>query len=135
MKEINELVLPDDLKYAKDHEWIRQEGDKVKTGISDYAQDQLGDITFVEMPEVGDVFGRGEECGTLESTKAVSELYMPVGGEITAVNGELEDNPGLINSSPYGEGWILEIKPESAEEMDGLLDKAAYLDMLDQEGD
>ncbi len=135
MKEINELALPDDLKYAEDHEWIRVEGDKVKIGISDFAQDQLGDITFVEMPEAGDTFDQGDECGTLESTKAVSELYMPIGGEITAVNGELEDNPALLNSSPYDEGWIMEVKPSSTSELDGLMDKAAYLDMLSKEGD
>jgi len=90
MKELNELNLPEDLKYAEDHEWVNLTGDIAKIGISDYAQDQLGDIVFVELPGVGDSFAKGDEFGTLESVKAVSELYMPVGGEITAINEALE---------------------------------------------
>ena len=93
MKELNELNFPDDVRYAKSHEWARTEGDKIKVGISDYAQDQLGDIVFVELPEVGDTLGQGEEFGTVESVKAVSELYMPVAGEVVAINDTLEDAP------------------------------------------
>jgi len=129
-KEISELVLPDDLRYTDDHEWVKSDGDKVKVGITDYAQDQLGDIVFVEVPEVGSTFEKGEEFGTLESVKAVSELFMPIGGEITAVNEKLEDAPDLVNSDPYGDGWMIEIKPGDPAEIDALKDKAAYLEML-----
>ena len=102
MKEINELQLPDDLKYADDHEWAKAQGDVVRVGISDYAQDQLGDIVFVELPEVGESFEKGAEFGTLESVKAVSEIYMPLGGEIVAINETLEESPEKVNNSPYG---------------------------------
>jgi glycine cleavage system H protein len=129
MKELRELVFPDDLRYAEDHEWVRP-GDVFRIGISDYAQDQLGDITFVEFPEVGVAFKAGDEVGTLESTKAVSELYLPVGGEIVAVNEVLDDTPGLINSDPYGEGWILEIRPSDPADVNGLMDKDTYVEVL-----
>jgi len=130
MKEINELVLPEDVRYSEDHEWARSEGDKIRTGISDYAQDQLGDIVFVELPEVGESFETGAEFGTVESVKAVSELYMPVGGEIVAVNTALEDAPELVNNSPYEDGWMVDIKPSNSGEMDQLMDKNAYLEKL-----
>lgn len=130
MKEIDELNLPDDLRYAKDHEWARLEGDKVKIGIDDYAQDQLGDIVFVELPEVGATFSHGEEFGTVESVKAVSELFMPVGGEIVAINSSLEETPEHVNNSPYEEGWMIEVKPSNVAEMDALMDKEAYIKML-----
>lgn len=129
MKELEELHLPEDLVYTKDHEWARREGDVVVVGISDYAQDQLGDIVFVELPEVGDSFATGDEFGTLESVKAVSELYLPVGGEIVAVNEELDDSPELINQDPYG-GWIIKIKPDDPEELDKLLDHSSYMGIL-----
>lgn len=130
MKEIDELNLPDDLRYAKDHEWTRLEDDKVKIGIDDYAQDQLGDIVFVELPEVGATFSKGEEFGTVESVKAVSELFMPIGGEILAINTALEETPEHVNNSPYDEGWMIEIKPSDVAEMDALMDKEAYIKML-----
>ena len=130
MKELSELNLPDDARYAESHEWARSEGDKVKVGISDYAQDQLGDIVFVELPEVGDSFDKGEEFGTVESVKAVSELYMPVGGEIVAVNSGLEDNPEWVNNTPYAEGWMIEIKPDNPSAIDELLTNNAYLEKL-----
>ena len=130
MKEINELNLPDDLKYAKDHEWVKLESDKVKIGIDDYAQDQLGDIVFVELPEVGAAFSKGEEFGTVESVKAVSELFMPIGGEILAINTSLEETPEHVNNSPYEDGWMIEIKPSDVAEIDALMDKEAYLKML-----
>ncbi|MGW8193706.1 MAG: glycine cleavage system protein GcvH [Desulforhopalus sp.] len=129
MKEIHELNLPEDVRYSNDHEWAQVAGDTMKIGISDYAQDQLGDIVFVELPEVGDSFKAGDEFGTLESVKAVSELYAPIGGEVVAVNGALEDSPELLNQDPYG-GWIIEIKPEDAGEYDELLDREAYLNLL-----
>lgn len=130
MKEISQLVLPEDVKYATDHEWARVEGDEVVIGLADYAQDQLGDIVFVELPGEGDSFDKGEEFGTVESVKAVSELYMPLGGEIVAVNEALEDDPALVNTDPYGEGWLIRIKPADMSELDAMLDKAAYLDVL-----
>lgn len=135
MKEISALNLPEDCRYTKDHEWSKAEGETVKIGISDYAQDQLGDIVFVELPEVGDSFDEGEEFGTLESVKAVSELYMSIGGEITAINEALEDAPELVNSDPYGEGWMIEVKPSNAAELDGLMDKNAYLELLKGQGE
>ena len=130
MKEINDLILPDDIRYAASHEWAKAEGDNIKVGISDYAQDQLGDIVFVEMPEVGETFDKGAEFGTVESVKAVSELYMPVGGEIVAVNSALEDSPELINNTPYSDGWMIEIKADDPAEREGLMTKDAYLTSL-----
>lgn len=132
MKEINELNLPDDVRYSNDHEWAKVTGDNVRIGVSDYAQDQMGDIVFVEMPDVGDTFDAGDEFGTLESVKAVSELYAPIGGEVVAVNEALEDAPELINQDPYG-GWILEIKPENADDFQKLLDRNAYLEVLKEQ--
>jgi glycine cleavage system H protein len=130
MKEINELNLPDDLRYTDDHEWTKAEGEKVKIGITDYAQDQLGEIIFVEMPEVGDTLDKGANFGSLESVKAVSDMVMPVGGEVLAVNEALADAPELLNQDPYTGGWIIEIKPGDPSELDQLMDKNAYLDML-----
>ncbi len=130
MKEINELILPDDLRYAEDHEWARPEKAEVRVGIDDYAQDQLGDIVYVELPKVGDKFAKGEEFGTVESVKAVAELYMPIGGEIVDINKSLEDAPELVNSSPYDEGWMILIKPDDLADLDTLMAKEAYLEML-----
>jgi glycine cleavage system H protein len=129
-KEINDLNLPDDVRYTNDHEWAKQEGDAVKVGITDYAQDQLGDIVFVELPEAGDTFDKGDEFGTLESVKAVSELFMPISGEILEVNEALADAPELVNSEPYAGGWMVAIKPSDSGALDALLDKAAYLEIL-----
>jgi len=129
MKEIIDLNLPEDVRYTTDHEWAKMKGDTVIVGISDYAQDQLGDIVFVELPEVGDTLEAGDEFGTLESVKAVSELYTPISGEVIAINEELNDNPELLNQNPYG-GWIIEIKPSDAGEFEKLLDKEAYLATL-----
>jgi glycine cleavage system H protein len=129
-KEISDLILPDDVRYTDDHEWAKQEGENVKVGITDYAQDQLGDIVFVELPEVGSSFDKGEEFGTLESVKAVSELYMPIGGEIVAANEALADTPELVNSEPYTGAWMIAIKPSDSSEVDALMDKAAYLNIL-----
>jgi glycine cleavage system H protein len=130
MKEISELNLPDDLRYAEDHEWLGAGGAAARIGISDYAQDQLGDIVFVELPAVGRRLARGEEFGTVESVKAVSELFMPVGGEVVAVNELLADAPELVNTDPYGQGWMIEIAPADPAEIDVLMDRPAYLKML-----
>ena len=130
MKEIGELHLPDDVRYAEDHEWVRSEDEKTRIGISDYAQDQLGDIVYVELPQVGDTFNKGEEFGTVESVKAVAELYMPIGGEILAVNTALEESPELVNKSPYGDGWLIEVKPADSAELDALMTRDVYLETL-----
>lgn len=130
MKELSALNLPEDVRYTKDHEWARKSGDNVTIGISDFAQDQLGDIVFVELPEAGDSFAAGDEFGTVESVKAVSELYMPLGGEVVAINADLEEAPELVNNAPYDKGWMLEIKPSDPAEIDQLMDQAAYLEML-----
>ena len=129
MKELNELHLPDDIRYTDEHEWARISGDTARIGVSDYAQDQLGDIVFVELPAVGDTIARGEVFGTLESVKAVSELYLPLSGEVVAVNTALVDAPELINQDPYA-AWIIEVRPTDAGEYDQLLSAAAYLDLL-----
>ena len=129
MKELNELHLPDDIRYTDEHEWARITGDIARIGVSDYAQDQLGDIVFVELPAVGDTIARGEVFGTLESVKAVSELYLPLSGEVVAVNTALTDAPELINQDPYA-AWIVEVRPTDASEYDQLLTAAAYLDLL-----
>ena len=129
MKELDELHLPDDIRYTDEHEWARITGDIARIGVSDYAQDQLGDIVFVELPAVGDTIARGEVFGTLESVKAVSELYLPLSGEVVAVNTALTDAPELINQDPYA-AWIVEVRSTNAGEYDQLLTAAAYLDLL-----
>ncbi|MEA1971151.1 MAG: glycine cleavage system protein GcvH [Thermodesulfobacteriota bacterium] len=130
MKEIEELSLPDNVRYAETHEWARADGDNMTIGINDYAQDQLGDIVFVELPEIGATFVKGEEFGTLESVKAVSEIYMPVSGEITATNEDLEEAPELVNGEPYNAGWIIEVKPNDPDEINALMSSSEYLEML-----
>lgn len=130
MKAISELNLPEDVRYTDDHEWAKKNGDVVRMGVSDYAQDQLGDIVFVELPEVGSSFDKGDEFGTVESVKAVSELYMPIGGEVTAINEALADEPELVNSDPYNGGWMIEIKASDPAELEAMKSKADYLEML-----
>ena len=129
MKELEALDLPDTIGYTDDHEWAKITGETVRIGVSDYAQDQLGDIVFVEMPAIGDRFARGDEFGTLESVKAVSELFMPMSGEVVAINSALTDAPELINQEPYG-AWIIEIKPSDPSEFAQLHTAAAYLELL-----
>jgi glycine cleavage system H protein len=121
--------FPEDLKYTAEHEWVRAgaEGGAARVGITDFAQDALGDIVFVTLPEVGAAITAGEPCGELESTKSVSDVYAPVTGTVAAVNGALDANPELVNSDPYGEGWMFEVEPAGgAAALDGLLDAAAY---------
>jgi len=130
MKEITELNFPEDVRYSESHEWVKVTGDTAKLGITDYAQDQLGDIVFVELPDVGESFEKGAEYGTVESVKAVSELYMPVSGEIVAINEALEDAPELVNNTPFSDGWMIEIKLDDSSELDALMDKDAYLSTL-----
>jgi glycine cleavage system H protein len=117
---------PDDCRYLETHEWARQEGDTVRVGISDFAQDELGDIVFVELPSTGETVEQDSAFGVIESIKAVSDLYAPVSGEVTAVNDVLVDSPGLVNEDPFGDGWMLEIDPADETELDDLLLPSAY---------
>lgn len=127
-------MIPEDLKYTAEHEWVRPgggsesgaQGTTVRVGITHYAQDALGDVVFVSLPEVGASVTAGEACGEVESTKSVSEIYAPVTGEVTARNEALESRPELINSDPYGEGWLVEISASEPAAVDGLLDASAY---------
>ncbi len=115
-----------DLKYTKDHEWVRVEGDAAIIGISDFAQEQLGDVVFVELPAIGKQFKQGDEAAVIESVKAASEVYAPVGGEVVEINLPLGDNPGLVNEAPTGEGWFLKIRISDNSELDALMDENAY---------
>jgi glycine cleavage system H protein len=119
------MDIPTELRYSTDHEWARAEQGRVRVGISDYAQDALGDVVFVELPEVGAKVTRGESCCEVESTKSVSEVYAPLDGTIVEINGELADNPQRLNDDPYGDGWMFVIEP---------LDDAQLGDLLDAEG-
>ena len=130
MKEFSELHIPGDRRYSDDHEWVAAEGDGIRIGITDYAQDQLGDIVFVEFPKVGARIARNSEFGVVESVKSVSSLLMPVGGEVTAVNAELDKNPDYVNTSPYDKGWLIEIRPDSPVELDDLMTADDYIGML-----
>ena len=115
-----------DLRYSEDHEWVRVEGDIAVIGISDYAQDQLGDVVFVEFPEPGLAVAQGDEAAVVESVKAASEVYSPVSGEVVEVNEPLADDPGLVNREPTGGGWFLKVRMSDPEEVDALLDESAY---------
>ena len=120
------MNVPAELKYTKEHEWIRVEGEEAVVGITDYAQSQLGDIVFVECETVGDALEAGETFGTVEAVKPVSDLYLPVAGEVLEFNEELEGEPELVNKDPYGKGWIVKIKISDETELDGLLNADAY---------
>jgi glycine cleavage system H protein len=124
------LSVPEELQYTKTHEWVRREGDVATIGITEHAQDELGDVVFVELPEVGSGLGAGDSFGVVESVKAVSDLYTPVGGEVTEVNEALNDGPELINSDPYGEGWIVRLRVSDEGE---LLSAADYEKVLEEE--
>jgi glycine cleavage system H protein len=126
------LSVPEELQYTKSHEWVRTEGDNATIGITDHAQDELGDVVFVELPEVGATFDTGDSFGTVESVKAVSDLYTPVGGEILEVNEVLNDQPEKINEDPYGEGWI--VKLHVSDEGSRLLSASDYEKLLEEEG-
>ena len=120
------MSLPKDLKYSEDHEWIKVDGNTATIGITDFAQSELGDIVFVELPEEGDDISTGDSFGSVESVKTVSELYAPVSGKVVAVNEELEDSPELVNENPYEGAWMLKVEISDAGELDNLLDAAAY---------
>lgn len=130
MNDISELNFTENVRYTKDHEWARLEGDVVVAGISDYAQDQLGDVVYVELPQVQDRFENGEVFGTVESVKTVSGLFMPSAGKVIAINAALSDMPERVNSDPYGAGWMIHIKPADPAALETLMTREAYLDML-----
>lgn len=120
------LNVPDDLRYTESDEWIRVDGNEGTIGVTDYAQDQLNDIVYVELPDVGTSLAKGDTFGVVESVKAASDMHMPVGGTVTAVNEALEDEPEVVNSDPYGDGWFIKITLSDPSELDGLMDAAAY---------
>jgi glycine cleavage system H protein len=130
MKRIEEIILPEELRYSPDHEWIRLEGDLARVGITDYAQDQLGDIVYVELPSVGARIAQGKVFATVESVKSVSECYMPLSGEVVAVNVPLSDDPVLLNQSPYGDGWMVLVKPDDPAAVSKFLTAAEYRGQL-----
>ena len=119
-------VIPEDLRYTTDHEWVRSEGETVRVGVTDYAQEALGDIVFVTLPEAGTQVTAGDTCGEVESTKSVSDLYAPLSGTVVERNEALDASPELVNSDPYGDGWMLTIRPDDTGAADTLLDAAAY---------
>ena len=123
------MQIPSDLRYSSDHEWAKSSGDVVRVGITDYAQDALGDVVFVDLPTVGTNVTRGGALGEVESTKSVSEIYAPVSGVVSGVNETLTNSPESVNSDPYGEGWLCEITTSSSSDFDGLLDAAGYRDL------
>lgn len=120
------MKLPEKLLYTKDHEWVRTEGDIVFIGITDFAQSELGDIVYIEVETVGDTLDSEEIFGSVEAVKTVSDLFMPVGGEVLEFNSEIESTPELLNSDPYGEGWIIKIRPSDVSQLDGLLSAEEY---------
>ncbi len=124
---------PDDRFYSKSHEWIRVEGDTATIGITDHAQKELGDVVFVELPDVGEIFDEGQEFGTIESVKAVSELFLPVAGEVVEVNKTLADEPNAVNEDPHGDGWLVRVKTTSDGALDGLMNAAAYEKFVEEE--
>jgi glycine cleavage system H protein len=125
------MDIPDDLRYSTDHEWARTEDGRVKVGISDYAQDALGDVVFVDVPALGAKVVAGEKVAEVESTKSVSEIYAPVGGAVVQVNDELSDNPERLNEDPYGEGWIFVLEPDDPDQLGELLDAEGYRALIE----
>lgn len=126
-------MYPEDYLYTKEHEWLKVEGDEAVVGISHHAQDQLGDIVYIEFPEEGTILSAGDEFGTVESVKAVAEVFMPVTGEIVAINSDLEDQPELVNQSPHDDGWLVRIKITDPGELDELMDVDAYIAFMEEE--
>jgi len=129
---IVDMSIPEDLRYTNDHEWVRVEGDQVRVGITDYAQDALGDVVYVELPSVGDAVELGGSMGEVESTKSVSDIYAPIAGTVAAVNDSLDATPGKLNEDPYGEGWLCVIDVADSVQLDALLDASAYEELTGQ---
>ena len=127
------MEFPEDLRYTKEHEWARVEGNVVRVGITDFAQDALGDVVYVDVPEIGTEVQANEPFGEVESTKSVSDVYAPVTGRVVERNAELADSPQLVNDSPYGDGWMIAVEPADPSEMEGLLDAAGYRSFTERE--
>ncbi|MBR7742357.1 glycine cleavage system protein GcvH [Phycicoccus sp. BSK3Z-2] len=127
---MSDLEYPAGLRYTAEHEWLRTEGDTVRVGITSFAQEALGDVVYVSLPGVGDTVTAGDTCGEVESTKSVSDLYAPVSGEVTAVNPALDATPELVNTDPYGEGWMYELRPADGADVEALMDADAYTAQL-----
>jgi glycine cleavage system H protein len=125
-------VIPEDLRYTAEHEWVAREGNVLRVGITHFAQDSLGDIVYVQLPDPGTDVAAGDSMGEVESTKSVSEIYAPVAGTVTTRNDQLAEAPELINSDPYGSGWLVEIEPADPDKLDDLLDAAAYRELTEQ---
>lgn len=125
------MNIPENLKYTKDHEWIRVEGEEAYVGITDYAQGELGDIVFIEIETEGEELAKEEVFGTIEAVKTVSDMFMPVGGEVLEVNEKIEETPEIVNKDPYGDGWLVKIKLADTSELDEMLDAAAYKKLLE----
>ena len=125
------MNIPGNLKYTKDHEWIRIENGEAYVGITDYAQGELGDIVFIEIETLGEYLGQEEVFGTIEAVKTVSDLFMPVAGDIIKINDKLEDKPDLVNKDPYGEGWLIKVKIDDVEQVNNLLDAESYKKMIE----
>jgi glycine cleavage system H protein len=125
-------LIPDDLKYSKEHEWVKVNGDTATVGITDYAQGELGDIVFIELPGVGSKVEYMKPFGTIEAVKAVSDLFSPITGEVVEANKSLEDDAGIVNSDPYGDGWIIKVKIKDKSELDKLLDSGGYAGLIGQ---
>jgi glycine cleavage system H protein len=124
------MTIPDDLKYTEEHEWIRVEGDEIVVGVTDFAQGELGDVVFIELETEGEDLSRGDTFGTIEAVKTVSDLYMPVDGQVVKVNPALEDTPELVNSEPFGEGWMIRIKLSDPSQLDDLIPADKYSTMI-----
>ena len=124
------MDFPQNLKYTNEHEWIRVEGDIAYVGITDYAQEQLGDIVFVDIPTIGEALEAGEVFGTIEVVKTISDLFLPVAGEVMEQNETLEENPELVNKDPYGEGWLIKMKPANLKDVEDLLDAEGYKEVI-----
>ncbi len=128
------MSIPTDCRYAKTHEWAKQVKDAIVVGITDFAQHELGDVVFVDLPPVGSKLKKGEPFGAIESVKAASDLFMPVGGEIVATNAAVIDDPAIVNKDPHGEAWLVKIKPTNVADLDGLMDAKAYAAFIASEG-
>lgn len=128
------ILLPKDLKYTEEHEWVKLDGERLKVGITDYAQKELGDIVFVDLPSVGDKVSAKDPIATIESVKAVSEVYAPISGEVMEINDSLEHSPEFVNQDPYGKGWIFIIEPADPKETNNLLSPAAYTSLINTKG-
>ncbi len=127
------MLIPEDLKYTIEHEWVREEGENIVVGITDYAQEALGELVYIELPSEGDEINKGDTFGAVESTKSVSDLFAPLSGEVVEVNEALLDSPELINQDPYGDGWMIKVKPFEEGELSGCIDFEQYTDIVEQE--